>query len=40
MTATSAILSGKMPRINQFFDIETKKLDKGFGITPKAKATL
>src|SRR5437763_11315595 len=38
MTATSAILGGGMPGINQFFGVGARGLDGGFGITPEAEA--
>jgi hypothetical protein len=38
MTATSVILSGGMPEINQFFGVEFKGLDRGFRIISKAEA--
>jgi hypothetical protein len=38
ITATSAILSSGIPRINQFFGVGARGLNRGFGITPEAEA--
>ena len=40
MIATSVILSNRMPRINQFFSIGARGLNRGFRIIPEAKAVL
>ena len=40
MIATSAILNSRMPRINQFFGVGARGLNRGFRIIPEAKTVL